>query len=62
LNLKTCFIMMYRVIATGLSGLQAQQSVPAFGNMVGQLDPVLAGTITAFNTTLPNSLDFVHTL
>jgi len=54
--------MMYRVIATGLSGLQAQQSVPAFGNMVGQLDPVLAGTITAFNTTLPNSLGFVHTL
>jgi len=54
--------MMYRVTATGLSGLQAQQSVPNFGNMIGQLDPAVAATINALNTTLPNSLGFVHTL
>jgi len=53
---------MYRVTATGLSGLQAQQSVPTFGNMIGQLDPVVAGTINALNTTLPNATGFVHTL
>ena len=62
-NLKNLLhIMMYRVTATGLSGLQAQQSVPNFGNMIGQLDPAVAATINALNTTLPNSLGFVHTL
>jgi hypothetical protein len=51
-----------RNLATGLSGLQAQGTVPSFGNSVSQLDPAVAGTATALNTTLPGSLGFVHIL
>ncbi len=44
---------MCRITATGFSGLQAQQSVPNFSAMIAQLDPAVAATINALNTTLP---------
>jgi len=54
--------MMCRITATGFSGLQAQQSVPNFSAMIAQLDPAVAATINALNTTLPGATGFVHTL
>lgn len=51
-----------RIISTGLSGLQAQASVPTFSTMIAQLDPTVAAVVTQLNQTLPNSVGFVHLL
>nr|CDJ79839.1 laccase small subunit precursor [Leucoagaricus gongylophorus] len=51
-----------QITATGFSGLQAQQSVPNFSAMIAQLDPAVAATINALNTTLPGATGFVHIL
>ncbi|KAJ3567518.1 hypothetical protein NP233_g6316 [Leucocoprinus birnbaumii] len=51
-----------QALSTGLSGIQAQQSVPNFSAMISQLDPAVAATVSAFNTTLPGGNDFVHIL
>jgi len=51
-----------QLVGTGLSGLQAQGKVGTFGSMVAQLDPTVASTVTALNTTLPGSEGFIHTL
>ncbi|KAF9443754.1 POXA3b laccase small subunit [Macrolepiota fuliginosa MF-IS2] len=61
-ELSRVFGESLQLLSTGSSGLVAQGTVPTFGAMLSQLDPTVASTTTALNTTLPGSLAFVRIL
>ncbi|THV01028.1 hypothetical protein K435DRAFT_718394 [Dendrothele bispora CBS 962.96] len=60
-DLSVVFGGVVSLVASGLSGLTTA-TVPSLNDMFGDLDPALAASITAFNTTAPQSFNFVHIL
>ncbi|KAK0204534.1 POXA3b laccase small subunit [Desarmillaria ectypa] len=60
-DISVTFATVLSLVASGLSGLTAQV-VPSMFSMFQGLDPQVAAATTALNTTLPNSIKFVHTL
>ncbi|EKM78608.1 hypothetical protein AGABI1DRAFT_85532 [Agaricus bisporus var. burnettii JB137-S8] len=62
IELSRVFGETLQIVGTGFSGLEAQGSVPNFGNMVSQLDPAVAATATALSQVSSGSLEFAHIL
>ncbi|KAG6896657.1 hypothetical protein C0992_006856 [Termitomyces sp. T32_za158] len=60
-DISILFADVMSILASGLSGLTTTD-VPSFTSTVSRLDPVVAGTINQFNTTLPGSVALVHTM
>ncbi|KAK7461955.1 hypothetical protein VKT23_008388 [Stygiomarasmius scandens] len=60
-DLSVIFGGVLSLTASGLSGLTTS-TVTSLTDMFGELDPAVAAAVEAFNTTAPNSADFVHIL
>ncbi|KAF5379708.1 hypothetical protein D9615_005673 [Tricholomella constricta] len=60
-DISVIFGDVMQLVATGLSGL-TPAVVPSFTTIVARLDPSVSAAATQLNTTLPGSINFVHTL
>ncbi|KAF9000693.1 hypothetical protein BDQ17DRAFT_1359365 [Cyathus striatus] len=58
-DISVTFSDVMQILATGFSGISTS-TVPSFGSMISDLDPVVAASAMALNTTLPGSLVLVH--
>ncbi|KAJ8517083.1 hypothetical protein ONZ45_g5684 [Pleurotus djamor] len=61
-DISIFFADILQQVATGLSGLNRVPGLDMLSTFMANLDPVIASSIRALNTTLPGSINLVHTM